>query len=110
MAVERIRKNTLTKTSAFGLFQLCETGTRECRLIDFNDECAQLRFVSVVMCIEASELSFCECLCQCFEPLGGAEPGEAVCHQTDRRPEFAHMAAAHQGIDTVLANHEIDLT
>src|SRR5262245_8013445 len=76
VAVERTCKNPLTKTSGFGLFQLCKTGAQECGFVDLNDECAQFRFVSVVMCIKTSELSLDECLGQCFEPLCRAEPSE----------------------------------
>src|SRR4249919_2033843 len=96
MTVEGGRKNFFTKTSAFGLFQSRKTGAREGGLIDLNDERAQLRRVSVVMRVKATELGLDKCLRQCLEMPGGAEPGEAVCHQANRRPEFARMAAAHQ--------------
>src|SRR4249919_4387643 len=109
MTVEGGLKNFFTKTSAFGLFQSRKTGAQECGLIDLNDERAQLRCASVVMRVKASELGLDECLRQCLETLGGAEPGEAVCHQANRRPEFARMAAAHLRIDTVRANDEVGL-
>src|SRR5678815_2586994 len=96
MAVEGRRKNFFAETSAFGLFQSRKTGARECGLINLNDERAQLRCVSVVMRVKASELGLDECLRQRLETLGGAEPGEAVCHQANRRPQFARTAAAQQ--------------
>src|SRR5512144_3016578 len=96
MTIEGGRKNFFTKTSAFGLFQSLKTGARECGLIDFNDERAQVRRVSVVVRVKASELGLDERLRQCLETLGGAKPGEAVCHQANCRPQFARMAAAHQ--------------
>src|SRR6476620_1942565 len=107
MTVQGSRENFFTKTSAFGLFQLRKTGARKCGLIDLNNECAQLRCVSVVMRVKASELGLDECLSQSLETLGGAEPGEAVCHKANRRPEFARLAAAHQGIDAVGTDNEI---
>src|SRR6187431_550877 len=58
---------------------------RQIELFEIN-ECAQLRCVSVVMRVKASELGFDERLRQSLETLGGTKPGEPVCHKANRRP------------------------
>src|SRR6476646_8750571 len=107
MTVQGSRENFFTKTSAFGLFQLRKTGARKCGLVDLNNERTQLRCVSVVMRVKASELGFDERLRQSLETLGGTKPGEPVCHKANRRPEFARLAAAHQRVDAVGTDNEI---
>src|SRR6185503_8980477 len=96
--------------SALGFFQPIKAGAREGGLIDLNDKCAQLRRVPVVMRVKNSKLGLDECLRQCVETLGGAEPGEAVGQQANGRPEFTGMTAPNQRIDPGSADKEVDLS
>jgi hypothetical protein len=109
MAIERRRKNVFAYASAFDFFQSRKTGTQERGFIDLNDERAQFRLVSVVMRVKAPELGLDECLRQCFETLGGAEPGEAIRQQANGRSEFARVTAPHQRIDAVGTDNEIGI-
>jgi len=95
MPVQRRRKDPFTKTPTLGIFQLRKTGAHERGLVDFHDECAQVRGMSVVMCIEETELRLDECLGQRLKTLGSSEPGKAVCHQTNRGSKFTRMRAAY---------------
>ena len=107
--MERGGEHLLADAAAFVLGGLIETGALPCDRVALDNERAHARCVPIVVGVERAQAVGDKGLCQGFEALGGAVPGELAVELRERGAELAREGAAQQRIDAIGRNDQVAL-
>src|SRR5215475_7974058 len=107
VALQRSREHPFAKFSCLRFTHLRETRARKCCLIDFDNKCAELGRIPVVMRVEKSEVILDKCLGERLEAPGCSEPGKMICQKFCAGAKLLLMDAPYERVNAIGANDKI---